>query len=117
MTPEWLSTVLGAPVRDFQTEMLEGGHLSDNVRLQFAVSSNAYTKETRFLNELAAQVPIKTPEIYGCFTDGSPASAYFIIVMEDLTSHSKVFDQLTDPPDDQFAAKIVGEAAEVHAKF
>jgi hypothetical protein len=37
--------------------------------------------------------------------------------MEDLSVHSKVFDQVDDPPDAAFARKVALEAAEMHAKF
>lgn len=96
--------------------VLKIAHHAKDIR-EFAMSGNAYTKEVRFLTVLAGRVPIKTPEIYGCFTDGSPGSEFFIIVMEDLTAHSAVFDQIEDPPGEAFSRRIAGEAARMHAAF
>ena len=143
VTNDWLSAVLGARVTGYQTENLEGSNLADTCRLhtityanrpgppsvvlktahhatkirESAVAGNLYTKEVKFLTELAARVPLRTPEVYGCFTDGSPTSEFFVIVMEDLTTHSKVFDQVDDPPDEAFARRIADEAASLHAAF
>src|SRR5690349_11797519 len=121
ITCTWLSDVLGAAVTAYQAETLEGAHLSSAYRLHsiayrdnrpaplsvvvkiahqakeirdFAMAARAYVKEIKFLTELAPALPIKTPVIYGCFSDGSDTSESFIIVMEDLTVHSKVFDQV-----------------------
>lgn len=74
-------------------------------------------KEVSFFRDLAQHVPIRSPKLYGCFTDGTDACASFIIVMEDLSAHSKVFDQVDDTPDVAFACKIALEAAAMHAKF
>jgi len=144
VTNDWLSVVLGARVTGYRTEILEGSNLSDTYRLHaityggdrrgppsvflkvahhakeirdIAVAGNLYTKEVTFLTELAARVPLRTPEVYGCFTDGSPTTEFFVIVMEDLTTHSKVFDQVDDPPDEAFARRIADEAASLHAAF
>src|SRR3954447_3563969 len=37
--------------------------------------------------------------------------------MEDLTEHSKVFDQVADPPDGPFARKLALDCARLHAKY
>jgi hypothetical protein len=37
--------------------------------------------------------------------------------MEDLSSHSEVFDQVEDPPDEAFSRKLALEVAEMHAEF
>jgi hypothetical protein len=55
--------------------------------------------------------------VYALHTDGSANAEFFVIAMEDLSTHSKVFDQVDDPPDEGFARKIALEAAEMHAKF
>lgn len=145
ITNEWLSTVLGGTVTGYKTVFLEGGVLSDAFKLyaitydddagrapssvvvkvanrvkelrDFALMGNAYNKELNFFQSLAKDVPINAPKVYGCFSDGSAGSEYFIIVMEDLTAHSKVFDQINDPPNEAFARKIALEAAKMHAKF
>ena len=145
ITNEWLSTVLGGTVTGYAAEYLEGGVLSDAFKLyaitydgksdvapssvvvklasrvkdirSFAVMGNAYTKELNFYQHLAKDVPINSPKVHGCFSDGSAGSEFFIIVMEDLTTHSKVFDQVDDPPNEAFARKIALEAAKLHATF
>ncbi len=145
LTNEWLSTVLGGTVTGYDIEFLEGGVLSDAFKLHaityagdagdapssivikvanpikerrdFALMGNAYNKELNFFKDLAKDVPIASPKLYGCFSDGSEGSEYFIIVMEDLTVHSKVFDQVEDPPNVAFSRKVALEAATMHAKF
>jgi hypothetical protein len=145
ITPDWLSGVLGKQVTGYAVSFLEGGVLSDAFKLHgityagdpgdapssvvvkvanqikdrrdFALMGNAYTKELRFFQDLAKDVPIASPRLYGCFADGSAGSEFFIIVMEDLSAHSKVFDQVDDPPDEAFARKIALEAASLHARF
>ena len=145
ITNEWLSGVLGATVTGFNTTFLEGGVLADASKLHgitysgdtngapasvvvkvanavterrdLAIMANAYTKELFFFRDLAKDVPLRSPTLYGCFSDGSATSERFIIVMEDLTTHSRVFDQVNDPPDEAFVRKIALQAAEMHAKF
>ena len=141
---EWLSGVLGALVTGYEIEVLEGSNLASACRLRsityggdrrgpssvilktahpsreilsIAVTGNFYTREVRFLTELASQAPIRTPEIYACESDGRAACEFFAIVMEDLSAHSTVFDQVDDPPDEAFARKIAREAAGLHAAF
>ena len=130
---EWLSGVLGALVTGYEIEVLEGSNLASACRLRsityggnrrgpssvilktahpsreilsIAVTGNFYTREVRFLTELASQAPIRTPEIYACESDGRAACEFFAIVMEDLSAHSTVFDQVDDPPDEAFARKM-----------
>lgn len=145
ITPAWLSQVLGAPVTGYHTTFLEGGVLADACKLHtityaqdaaqaptsvvvkianqvqerrdLALLGNAYSKELHFFMELAQDVPINVPKVYGCYTDGSPQAEYFMLVMEDLSTHSKVFDQVDDPPSLAFAHKIALEAAKLHAKY
>jgi hypothetical protein len=145
ITNEWLSKVLGGTVTGYETTFLEGAGLSDAFKLhpitydgydsdapssvvvkvaspnknirEFALRGNAYSKELNFYKHLAMDVPINSPKVYGCFSDGSGRSEHFIIVMEDLTAHSKVFDQVDDPPNEAFSRKIALEAAKMHAKF
>jgi hypothetical protein len=145
ITTEWLSSVLGAEVTGFDATFLEGGVLADATKLHgityanapadaptavvvkvanavderrdMAIANNAYVKEVLFYRELAKDVPVRSPKVYGCFTDGSENCANFIVVMEDLCAHSKVFDQVDDPPDVAFMRKVALEATEMHAKF
>ena len=145
ITNEWLSGVLGKPVTGFTTTFLEGGVLADAFKLQhityagdggagpesvvvkvpnavqelreMAIGSGAYAKEANFYSNLASEVPLRAPTTYAVFTDGSDACGSFIIVMEDLTAHSKVFDQVDDPPGVEYARKVALAAAEMHAKF
>ena len=86
-------------------------------RRDMALAGGAYAKEANFFAHLAPDVPLRSPHVYGVFTDGSEDCANFIIVMEDLTVHSKVFDQVDDPPGLEDARKTALAAAEMHAKF
>lgn len=145
ITNEWLSGLLGAPVTGFETTFLEGGVLADAFKLHnityavangelppslvvkvpnaiperkdMAVASGAYAKEANFFAQLARDVPLRSPQTYGVFTDGSDTCQRFIIVMEDLTRHSRVFDQVDDPPGVDDACRVALAAAEMHAAF
>jgi aminoglycoside phosphotransferase (APT) family kinase protein len=145
ITPAWLSTVLGRTVTSYHTTFLEGGVLSDAFKLSaltydgergdapssvviklanrapdlrgFAHMSHAYQKECLFFQQLAHEVPIQVPTVYGCWADGSANAEYFVLVLEDLTTHSKVFDQVTDPPDEACARQLALEAAKLHAHY
>ena len=86
-------------------------------RREYAVGVNVYAKEVAFYQQLAQQVPVRCPKVYGCVTDGSATCEGFAIVMEDLTSHSTVFDQIEDPPDEVFVRRIALDAAQLHATF
>jgi hypothetical protein len=81
------------------------------------VNIDAYTKELNFYQHLATQVPILSPKIYACISNGSSMVDDFVIVMEDLTVHSRVFDQVEDPPSEAFARRIALEAAKLHAAY
>jgi hypothetical protein len=145
ITPAWLSTVLGRTVVGFEVDFLEGGVLSDAYKLRgisyagpadgapsslvvkiankiknlrnFGMMANAYNKELNFFRDLSADLPIRAPRLYGCGSDGSGGAEFFSIAMEDLTTHSKVFDQVDDPPDLAFARKMALEVAGMHAKY
>lgn len=145
VTPEWLSNIIGSKVTSFNVTFLEGGILSDAFKLHDVVYANdtedkppsfvikltnavadrravamqnkAYLKEVLFFKELADEVPLRTPEVYALLDDGSETFENFCILMEDLTTHSEVFDQVNDPPDEAWTRKINLEAAEMHAKF
>lgn len=145
LTPSWLSAVLGYQVISCDIGFLEGGVLSDAYKARsisyqnapadaptalvikiankirdlrdFGMMANAYNKELNFFRDLSADVPITVPRLYGCDTDGSDGAEYFYIVMEDLSTHSRVFDQVNDPPDAAFARKTAMEIAKLHAKY
>ncbi len=145
VTNEWLSGVLGARVTSYDTTFLEGGVLADAYKLHgityegprgeapssvvlklanrleasrgSAMATGAYVSELKFFRDIAADVPLRSPKLYGLFTDGTAASEFFVIVMEDLTAHSRVFDQVNQPPDEAFTRKIAKEVAAMHAKF
>ena len=86
-------------------------------RRTFAISVDAYTKELSFYRYLAGDVPIRSPKLYALVSDRIDAVSDFRIVMEDLTVHSKVFDQVDDPPGEQFARRIAHKAATLHAAY
>ena len=139
LTPSWLSAVLGYQVISCDIGFLEGGVLSDAYKVRsisyqnapadaptalvikiankikglrdFGMMAHAYNKELNFFRDLSADVPITVPRLYGCDTDGSDGAEYFYIVMEDLSTHSRVFDQVNDPPDAAFDGALVARAA------
>jgi len=145
LTPEWLSERLGRAVAGFQITELDGGVMSDTFKLglisyrdphsdaptslvvkiassvpelrAFGMSVHIYNKELNFYRHLASNVPIRAPALYACGTDGSDESEFFYILMEDLTIHSKVFDQVDDPPDAPFARKLALDCARLHAQY
>ncbi len=140
----WLSAALGAKVNGFKHRFIEGGVLSDayivhdieyangtqaprslvakfanrvDERRAQAVANNAYAKELAFYRELAERVPLRSPAIYSLATDDEQRPEFFVIAMEDLTVHSKVFDQVDDPPNEHFMRRIALELAEMHGRF
>ncbi|MBW2243926.1 MAG: phosphotransferase [Deltaproteobacteria bacterium] len=142
---DWLSEAVGARVSTFEMEFLEGGVLSDAFRLhdiryasdpstgpisvivkiasryerrrEMAIENNAYLKELNFFRDLASDVSLRTPAIYHANSDGSEGAERFVLVMEDLRVHSRVFDQVDDNPDEPFMRKIAVEIAAMHAKY
>jgi len=145
VNPAWLSEVLGAAVADYQVTFLEGGNLSDAYKihrirydapaatapaslvLKFphsvkasrdnAASAGAYVKEVRFFRDIAETLDLRTPKLYALFTDDSANAGQFVIAMEDLTAHSRVFDQIDDPPAEGFVRKMALEVASMHAAY
>ena len=139
----WLSNLLGATVTGYDVRFLEGGVISDafllnaitysdgdgpkslvlklanavDDRREFAVMNNSYLKEVRFFQQLADDMPLRTPEIYHIAEDGKDNIEFFAIAMEDLTTHSLVFDQVEDPPNEAFTRKINLESAGMHARY
>jgi hypothetical protein len=145
VTPEWLTGILGAAVAGYEVKFLEGGNLSDAFRLhnisyaspapsaptslvvkfphslqasrENAISAGAYVKEARFFRDIAPTLALRTPKLYAVHTDGSPTAAQFVIAMEDLGAHSRVFDQVDDPPTEGFVRKMVLDVAAMHAQY
>ena len=141
---DWLSEVFGAPVSGFDKTFLPGGVLADAYKLnlrysgasngapesaviklateiddqrEMATDNDAYLKELRFFQELAETMPIGVPEVYACADDGSDNAEYFVILMEDLSTHSRVFDQLRDPPQGVMLEKFCHDIADLHGSF
>jgi hypothetical protein len=145
VTTAWLTDILGAPVTGHEVKFLEGGNLSDAFRLhsityaspvpsapsslvlkfphsiqasrENAISAGAYLKEARFFRDIAPTLALRTPKLYTVQTDGSPTAAQFVIAMEDLGVHSRVFDQVDDPPTEGFVRKMVLDVASMHAQY
>jgi hypothetical protein len=145
VTPGWLSGILGAAVADYQVSFLEGGNLSDAFKLHRirydspapsapaslvlkfphsvqasrdnAASAGAYLKEVRFFRDIAPTLEMRTPKLYALFVDDSATAENFVIAMEDLTAHSRVFDQVEDPPSAGFVRKMALEVASMHAAY
>ena len=143
--PAWLSEVLDERVISFDTRFLEGGVLADAFRLggiryasskanlptsvivklasrydkrrEMAIENNCYVKELRFFRDLASEMPIRSPSVYHASSDGSEGAERFVLVLEDLGAHSRVFDQIDDNPDEGFMRKIALEIAAMHAKY
>jgi len=140
----WLSEVLGATVTGFRHRFIEGGVLSDahvvhdirysdsdtaprslvakfanrvDERRAFAVTNNSYAKELTFYRDLAGDVPLRSPEIFALDADNAQRPEFFVILMEDLTAHSRVFDQVDDPPNEHFMRRIALELADMHALY
>ena len=145
VTSPWLSSILGTQVLDFNTTLVAGGHLADVFRIHdiiyvdnpsllppsliikmvcqhedqraIATNNNAYLREVLFFEKLAAQVPLRTPTIYSVQYDNLERCEFFSIIMEDLSTHSKLFDQLSDQLREADIRKINLELAEFHALF
>lgn len=145
VSPAWLSGILDANVAEYQVTFIEGGNLADAYKLhhicyeapapaapaslvlkfphsieasrQNAASSGAYIKEVRFYRDIAPTLAMRTPKLYALFADDSATAAQFVIAMEDLTTHSRVFDQVEDPPTEGFVRKMTQEVASMHAAY
>jgi hypothetical protein len=142
---DWLSEALGAPVATFETEFLEGGVLADAFRIReirsstdssalpqsvivklasryekrrdMAIDNGAYLKEVNFFRDLASEAPLRTPIVHQAISDGSEGAERFVLVLEDLGAHARVFDQIEDTPDAGYMRKVALEVAGMHAKY
>lgn len=110
LTPEWLSTVLGAAVADVDRQPVGTGQMSDSIRLELTyegvappdlptsviaklpaadptsratgLSLRSYEIEVRFYQELAPTLPMRTPRAFHADIDVETAS--FVMLLEDL---------------------------------
>jgi len=142
---DWLSKALGLPVTSFEAEFLEGGVLADAYRLHeiryvsrvadaptsvivklasrsekrrdMAIDNGAYRKELGFFRDLAGEMPMRSPAVHRALSDGSAEAERFVLVLEDLGAHSRVFDQIEDPPGEDFMQKVALEVATMHANY
>jgi hypothetical protein len=144
ITADWLSAALGSRITAFSVTPLDSGVASDVYRLhdlvgtaggdlpaslvlkvasqwyerrQFAVACNLYGREVSFFRALAASTPVRSPKVYACEDDGQASPVQFAILMEDLTAHSSVVDQVDEPGDEEFATKLARQAARLHAHY
>jgi hypothetical protein len=125
LTSEWLSDALENDVAHVRAEPVGMGQMCDSVRLHLtygpgsagpatviaklpaaddtsratALNLRSYEIEVRFYQQLAPELPIRTPGIL--YSDIHTASASFVLLMEDLAPAR---------PGDQLAGCSVGEA-------
>lgn len=137
ITPDWLSEVLGAPVRSVTTEMVGTGQMGDSVRLTLdydgatdrpaslvaklpaldptsratAAAVRSYEIEVSFYRELLPTLPVRAPRCYEARHD--PASDDFILLLEDLAP-ARQGDQLAGCTIDE-AHVAVAELPKLHA--
>lgn len=143
VTPVWLSNVLGKEVLNCKTHYLEGGVVGDAFKVhdieyagtpgpasavvklanvipekrEYAMENHIYVKEVNFYKHFGQDLPLRCPEVYHLESDDENNCEFFVILMEDLTAHSLVFDQVDDPPCEKFIPKINEQVAAFHARF
>lgn len=144
VTPAWLSEVFGEEITDCQAHYLEGGVVGDAFKVhdikykdssdgptsavvklanvvpekrEYALANRVYVKEINFYKHFGQDVPLRAPEVYYLESDNEDNCEFFVILMEDLTAHSLVFDQVYDPPNEGFIEKIGSQVAAFHARF
>ena len=81
--------------------------------LHVAHSLGLYAREVGFYQHLAANTPIRTPDIY--FADIEPASQDFVLLMEDL-SGGRPGDQVAGASADD-ASTAIAAIAQLHARW
>ena len=139
ITPAWLSSVLGAAVRSVEVSSVGTGQMGDSARLSLvyddpetvplpptivaklpaadptsratALAGRSYEIEVRFYQQLAPDLPVRTPRLF--HADVEPATADFVLLLEDLAPACQG-DQLAGCTADQ-AALAVTEVAKLHA--
>lgn len=82
-------------------------------RRERAVDRGMYEAEVRFLRELDAQTPVRTPRVF--LAEVSAGGAEFVVVMEDL-GHLVMGDELEGVDLDQAADAVVA-MADLHASW
>ena len=140
ITPEWLTEVLGAPVRSVTTQMVGTGQMGDSVRLTLqydepssttapaslvaklpaldptsratAAAVRSYEIEVSFYRELAPVLPVRAPRCHLALHD--QPSDDFILLLEDLAP-ARQGDQLAGCSVDE-AALAVAELPKLHAR-
>ena len=141
LSATWLASVFGTEPARFGSEYLEGGILADAYRLrlewppdhsdlpptaiiklptaietqrQMALDNSFYRKEVGFFRDIVAHVPVRTPQVYAVLDDGSSDAESFVILMEDLGTHSVGFDQVNDQPAAPHIATFCDDIAGLH---
>ncbi len=136
LTPEWLSSVLGGEVRGVDATPVGTGQMCDSVRLRLdtvdpalpttvvaklpaadptsratALNLHSYETEVRFYQELAPELPVRTPRVF--HADIDVATASFVLLLEDLAPAVQG-DQLAGCPP-EVAVVAVDELVKLHA--
>ena len=141
LSAAWLASVFGTQPARFAAQFLEGGMLADCYRLRFewppdhshlprsaiiklptaieaqrqmALDSSFYRKEVGFFRHIAARVPVRTPKVYAVHDDGTSNAQSFVLLMEDLGTHSIPFDQVNDQPTAPHVATFCDSIADLH---
>ncbi len=85
--------------------------------LEMMHPTRIYQREHSFYNDIAAQTPLRTPDIFHitCVTGATPADESYMLLMEDLSGLT-LGDQVTGTSPEQARAALVGLAAH-HARF
>jgi hypothetical protein len=135
LTPEWLRAALGRPITAVAQQPIGTGQMCDSLRLQLtcdddgpatvvaklpaadptsratALALRSYEIEVRFYQELAPDLPIRTPQVH--YADIDVATASFVLLLEDLAP-AEQGDQLAgcSPAEAQIA---IDELVGLHA--
>ncbi|MDQ3293316.1 MAG: ecdysteroid 22-kinase family protein [Actinomycetota bacterium] len=139
LTPAWLSEVLGAPVAAVSSSYVGTGQMCDSVRLTLgyegpvpddrpasvvaklpaadptsratALQLRSYENEVRFYQQLAPELPMRTPAVFHADIDVETAS--FVLLLEDLAP-AEQGDQLAGCTVER-AQVAVDELVKLHA--
>jgi hypothetical protein len=137
LTTDWLSGALGRDVIDVHFEPVGTGQMCDSVRLHLsyrpetagpatvitklpaaddtsratALNLRSYEIEVRFYQQLAPELPIRTPRIL--YSDIDTATASFVLLMEDLAP-ARPGDQLAGCSLEE-ATIAIDELVKLHA--
>ncbi|MFI5719165.1 phosphotransferase [Nocardia sp. NPDC051750] len=132
LTPGWLATVLGRPVREVTAEPVGTGQIGSVYRLRLtgdgvpdrllaklpaadpgtrAMLAGAYRQEVRFYTEIAGTVTVRTPRCHHAEIHGDGAE--FVLLLEDLAP-ARQGDQIAGCPVTE-AHPAVANLAGLHA--